>query len=101
MRAAAAWRKSILSPAQLQEKFSGHAFLRGAPHTSASSIRLDILHVLDLVFSIMEELPGASRAARLAKLNQKAAETYDKIGLEAQKRMKHLSLSDLAETAEE
>ena len=28
-------------------------------------------------------------------------EAYDKVGLEAQKRMKHLSLSDLAETAEE
>ncbi|CAL1136396.1 unnamed protein product [Cladocopium goreaui] len=113
-RATAAWRQTTLPPAKLQKKFAGHPLFRGgggAPHASALSIKLDILHVLDLgvaayahgslLWSIMEELPGASRAVRLANLNQKVVEAYDKVGLEAQKRMKHLSLSDLAETAEE
>ena len=38
---------------------------------------------------------------RLTNLNKNIVEAYDKLGVAAQKRIKHLSLSDLAESAEE
>ena len=69
-RQTAAWRASVLSPSKLKEKFGAHPLFR-APCVTPLSIRLDILHILDLgvaayahgslLFSIMEKLPGASR----------------------------------------
>ena len=74
-RPQAAWRKSCLTPAQLQEKFGGHPLLR-LGCTSPLSIKLDVLHVLDLgvacylhgsvLISIMNQLGG--RTSSLAQL---------------------------------
>ena len=69
-RPTALWRGSILSPKLLQEKFCGHALFK-IPACSVLSIKLDVLHVLDLgvsaylhgsvIIDIMNKCGGRSR----------------------------------------
>ena len=69
-RKEAKWRSSILTPKELDKKFGGHPLFQ-VPSVSTLTIKLDVLHVLDLgvaaylhgsaLASIMEELGGSSR----------------------------------------
>ncbi|CAK9083768.1 Uncharacterized protein SCF082_LOCUS39746 [Durusdinium trenchii] len=118
-RPTAAWRSSILSPKFLQKEYGAHPLFK-VPACSALAIKLDILHVLDLgvaaylhgsvLIDIMDKLGGTSRSlatffalgeAKMQLLNKKIAEMYGKLGIEAAKRIKYLTLNDVASSAEE
>ena len=66
----AKWRSSILTPKELAKRYGGHPLFQ-VPGVSTLTIKLDVLHVLDLgvaaylhgsaLASIMEEFGGSSR----------------------------------------
>lgn len=68
MRPSAAWRATVLPPEELKKKFTHPLF--AIPGVNALSLKLDILHVLDLgvsaylhgsvLVSIMDKLGGTS-----------------------------------------
>lgn len=109
MRPTAAWRSTILSAADLAKKFK-HPLLK-VPGVSVLTLKLDILHLLDLgvscylygnvLYSIMNGLGGTSKEANLASLNRLLVRLCDAQEVPSGKRIRPLHLSDIAKTSEE
>ena len=109
MRPTAAWRSTILSAADLAKKFKHPLFK--VPGVSVPTLKLDILHLLDLgvscylygnvLYSVMNGLGGTSKEANLASLNKLLVRPYDAQEVPSGKRIRPLHLSDIAKTSEE
>ena len=109
MRPTAAWRSTILSAADLAKKFKHPLFK--VPGVSVLTLKLDILHLLDLgvscylygsvLYSIMNGLGGTSKEANLASLNRLLVRLYDALEVPSGKRIRPLHMSDIAKTSEE
>ena len=95
-----------MSAADLAKKFKHPLFK--VPGVSVPTLKLDILHLLDLgvscylygsvLYSIMNGLGGTSKEANLASLNRLLVRLYDAQEVPSGKRIRPLHLSDIAKT---
>ena len=90
MRPTAAWRGSYFTIEQLKAKYDHPLFW--TPAVSVLSLKLDILHVLDLgvaaylfgsvLVTVWAQMEG-NREAKMKELNRLLVELYDDVGVEA------------------
>lgn len=109
MRPCAAWRSTVLTASQLEKKYKHKLF--SIPGVSILTLKLDVLHLLDLgvscylygsvFYSIMEKLGGTRKEAQLVSLNRLLVRLWEGQNAPAGKRMRSLHLSDLAKSSEE
>ena len=108
-RNTAAWRRKLLTPAELCESLGGHKIF-GVSGVNPLAISLDTLHTIDLgvachaignlLWEICESKAG-NRDTSMAELNKEIQEIYTKLNIPSGQRVGHLKWKDLAKSNSE
>ena len=106
-RKTAEWRKHLVPHTELAESLGKHKLME-IPGVTALSIKLDVLHVIDLgvaahvygnlLWSLLEDKIAGSREASLKELNRLVCDAYNVLEVPAQQRIGRLNVSNLNKT---
>jgi hypothetical protein len=105
MRPTAAWRQTMRRPPATREHPCTNHILMRIPGVVHETFKLDFMHIVDLGMSLYfmasvlwdlleSDMPGSSRATRLAALNTRISALQRELGIRADHRCSPLDLSN-------